>query len=203
LRRKRVLKLLFVTLFYVSVFSYSSRIQALNSADDLRVKALFLFNFANYVEWPSKAFRSADDDIIMCLYGDIQFGSFLQSVDRTLIGMRRLKILQTKERKDIVSGCQILFVSKDRNEELPDFFKYLKFVYILSVGDQLGFADKGGIINIFRTSDRMQFDINLTNASKHGLSISSELLSIAREVKRLSRLDVSRDGLSNTPDARQ
>ena len=102
-----------------------------------------------------------------------------------------------------MSGCQILFVSKDRNEELPDFFKYLKFVYILSVGDQLGFADKGGIINIFRTSDRMQFDINLTNASKHGLSISSELLSIAREVKRLSRLDVSRDGLSNTPDARQ
>ena len=171
--------LLAITLISVPCHSTSN-------LNDLRIKALFLFNFANYVEWPERAFKTPTSPIRMCLYGDIPFGNFLSSVDDTLIGVRRLKVIITKNRRDIIDGCQVLFVSKDREEELPDFFHHLKYVYILSVGDQEGFSDKGGIINIIRTTDQLKFDINLANATERGLFISSELLALAREIKRIT-----------------
>ena len=175
-----------VAVIFFNVFAHSSELHSSKEISDFRVKSLFLYNFANYVEWPDEAFQRPTSPIRMCLYGNLPFGGFLKSVDGTLIGQRRLDIMLTQERRDIVNGCQLLFVSEDRKEELPDFFDHLKFVYILSVGDQAGFSDNGGVINILRTRDNFKFDINITNALQRGLFISSELLSLAKEVKQLS-----------------
>jgi len=159
-------------------------------ADDMaqhQVKALFLYNFANFVEWPDSAFKKATSPIRLCLYGNIPFGSFLDAVNGTLIGKRVLSIVRANTKADIESGCHILYVGLDRKIELPTFFKEIQYMYVLSVGERGDFVDKGGIINIVRTTDQVKFDINISNALQNGLWVSSDLLSLAREIKRLSR----------------
>lgn len=153
--------------------------------DALRVKALFLYNFANFVEWPEDAFANSTAPLRLCVFGKVQFGAFLKTVDGTLIGNHPLQITQTSQLAEIESGCHILFVAREQRVKLPQFFSQIKYMYVLSVGDRKGFADKGGIINIVRTADQMQFEINLATAMANGLLISSDLLSLAREVKRL------------------
>ncbi|OUR90607.1 hypothetical protein A9Q81_19180 [Gammaproteobacteria bacterium 42_54_T18] len=156
------------------------------STEDERLKALFLYNFANFVDWPESAFQANDSDLRLCLFGDIAFGSMLDAVDGTLIGSHRLVLRRTKKLKDIETGCHMLFVSHEQRIRLPHFFTQIQYMYVLSVGDRKGFAEKGGVINIVRTEDQMQFDINLSTAMANGLSVSSDLLSLAREVKRLT-----------------
>ncbi|MDN3637337.1 YfiR family protein [Simiduia curdlanivorans] len=148
----------------------------------LQVKALFLYNFANFVEWPSDAFDSADAPIRMCLYGDLPFGIFLDSVDGTPIANRTLAVTRTNEIAEIAEGCHILFVGGERKASLPDFWKNVEFLFVLSVGEQEDFSDSGGIINIFRTEDQYQFEVNISNAMAAGLFLSSDLLSLARAV---------------------
>ncbi len=164
---------------------FSSQVSANDSLQrEYQAKALFLYNFANFVSWPEQAFKSAKEPIHMCLFGEIPFGTILDNVDGTLIGDRPLRITRTDEISDIAEGCQILFVGDGRRALLPEFWQQIKYIYVLSVGEQKEFTDRGGIINIMRTTDRMRFDVNISNAIKNGLFISSDLLMLAREIRR-------------------
>lgn len=150
---------------------------------EYQVKALFLYNFANFVEWPDTAFSSEVDELKLCLYGNVPFGVFLDEVNGTLIGDRTLAIKRANTLNEIINGCQILFVGDDKKVILPKFWREIKYLYVLSIGEEKDFATKGGIINIMRTTDQVQFEVNISNALKNGLFISSDLLSLARKIR--------------------
>lgn len=153
----------------------------------LQIKAQFVYNFANYVEWPSDAFPTESSPIRTCLFGDVDFAPYLLAFEGVLIGKRPLLIIESSNIKDIESGCHILFVGEDRQVDLPDFWSSIQYLYVLSIGEMQDFADKGGIINIFRTSDRLQFDVNISNALVNGLFLDSDLLALARTIKQTTR----------------
>lgn len=176
---KRVKYLVLTWLLFIPLISvYAS--QAEN-----QVKALFLYNFANYVEWPKSAFATPKTKLRMCLFGEVEFANTLSVYDGTIIGERELEIFKTNEIAKISKGCHILFVSKEKKSKLPAFFKKIKYLYVLSIGDSDKPSSGGEIISIVRTTDRVQFDIDLSLANANRLTISSDLLSLARRIKRL------------------
>lgn len=151
---------------------------------EYQIKALFLYNFANFVEWPKGAFKTRDEAIRLCLFGDVPFSGFLETVNGTLIGDRELQVQPTVSIEEIRRGCHILFVGEDKKVSLPTFWNEIQYVYVLSIGEEEGFTERGGIVNIMRTTDQVQFEINISNALDKGLFISSDVLSLAREIKR-------------------
>lgn len=170
--------LLTLCLFWTSSLTATEPSQR---AREFQVKALFLYNFANFVEWPNKAFVNEDSPLRMCLFGAVPFGEFLDVVDGVAIRNRILHVLRTSDENDISQGCHILFVGIDRIEKLQDFFREVNHLFVLSVGNTDGFADQGGgVVNIFRTQDQQKFEINLQRAIERGLFINSDLLSLAR-----------------------
>lgn len=154
---------------------------------EYQIKALFIYNFANFVEWPDTAFNNPKDDLKLCLYGNVPFGIFLDEVNGTLIGNRTLNIQRTNSLTEIKDGCQILFVGDDKKVILPKFWAEIKYLYVLSIGEEKDFAAKGGVINIMRTTDQVQFEVNISNALENGLFISSDLLSLARKIRENSQ----------------
>lgn len=164
-------------------FGGSCYAQMSESQRNAQVTALFLFNFVNFSKWPKEAFASPDAPIKMCLYGEIPFTTYLDAVNGTAIGDRRLSVHRTQSLEEIRSGCHVLFVSEDREAELPTFWNDISYYYVLSVGEQEAFTERGGIINIMRTHDKMTFDINVKNALEAGLFLEADLLDLAREVK--------------------
>lgn len=150
-------------------------------AREFQAKALFLYNFANFVEWPEEAFSNEDAPLRMCLFGAVPFGEFLDVVNGVPIRNRTLEVLRTSDESDIHDGCHILFVGIDRLDRLDNFFNNVNHLFVLSVGNTEGFADQGGgVVNIFRTRDQQKFEINLQRAIERGLFINSDLLSLAR-----------------------
>jgi len=153
-------------------------------AKEFHVKALFLYNFANFVEWPSDAFQDKNSALTMCLFGSVPFGGFLEAVNGTRIRARTLNIIRSSDPSEIQSGCHILFVGTDRLELVEQLFKNLNHLFVLSIGSLDGFTEKGGIVNILRTRDQQKFDINLSKAIANGLLFDSDLLSLARIINR-------------------
>ena len=149
-------------------------------AKEFHVKALFLYNFANFVEWPADAFKHLDSPLRLCLYGSVPFGGFLDAVDGTRIRDRHLKVVRTSDSEEIEPGCHILFVGTEHLEVIEQLFKNMNHLFVLSIGSVEGFTDKGGIVNILRTQDQNKFEINLSKAINNGLLIDSDLLSLAR-----------------------
>ena len=166
------------------VIVISSPLVAKELSAEHQVKALFLYNFANFIDWPKDAFRNESDSIRMCLFGNVPFGGFLDVVNGTLIGDRRLQVFRTVELKNIKTGCHILFVGEDQKVNLPSFWNQIQYTYVLSIGEEQNFTDRGGIVNIMRTTDQVQFEINISNADANELRIGSDILSLAREIKR-------------------
>lgn len=152
-----------------------------------QVRAQFVYNFANFVEWPDDAFADSNAPIKVCLFGEVDFAPYLYTFGGTRIGERTLVVQKADQVEEIRSGCHILYVGQDERVRLPTFWQEIQYIYVLSIGDRQGFADKGGIINILRTRDRVQFDVNIENALLNGLFLDSDLLALARVIKRNSR----------------
>lgn len=166
----RVMMLSIVLLFGGNQLGYA----AVNNG----IVAVFLYNFANFIEWPPNAFRR-NANLEICLLGDVDFADTMRNFEGTPIRGHPLRIVATQDEQMIVGGCHILYVGLDRRAELQRFLKNLNHMFVLSVGEADNFIKDGGTINIVRTSDQAQFSIDLTKAIRNGLSVSSDLLELA------------------------
>jgi hypothetical protein len=168
-----------------------------NTEAQLRVRAQFVYNFANFVEWPKDAFTHAESPIKVCLFGEVDFAAFLFAYSDTLVGTHPLKIQKAKEIDEIRAGCHILYVGQDERVKLPTFWQQIRYIYVLSIGDRQGFTEKGGIINILRQQDHMQFEVNIENALANGLLLDSDLLALARVIKRNTAMPATNNNESS------
>ncbi len=150
--------------------------------DEYQVKAAFLYNFAKFVEWPSDAFRTPKDPIVVCVLGHNPFGNALEEVIRgKSIEGRALAIRQVTDAEE-ANACQILFIGSAEGKRFRSLWGNIK-PGILTVGEEQGFAAGGGMINFKLEGGRVRFEINMGAAELAQLHISSKLLSLAQIVK--------------------
>lgn len=173
---------MYMTVLFSMPLSALFATEKMDMETEYQIKSVFLYNFANFVEWPKSAFSDRQSPLRLCVYGDAPFGPFLDVVDGSRVKDRVLNVVKSNYYRDVEPGCHILFVSENKKNELPKFIGNEKYQYILSVGDMSGFTKQGGVINIVRNFDQLELEINLRNALKNNLTISSDLLDLAKVV---------------------
>ncbi len=150
---------------------------------EYQVKAVFLLNFAKFVEWPNNSPGDAHDPASLCIVGDDPFGAILnQTVRGKAVNGHELAVKRFKRGED-ARGCQIVFISSSETKRLHGILESLKGTSVLTVGETEGFAQRGGIINFVLEDNRVHFEVNVEAAERAGLRISSKLLSLAKIVK--------------------
>src|SRR4051794_31583902 len=60
----------------------TSNSPAQSTAKEYQVKAIFLFNFAQFVKWPSNAFPESQTPLVIGVLGEDPFGSYLDDAVR-------------------------------------------------------------------------------------------------------------------------
>ena len=151
-------------------------------AREYDVKAVFLFNFSQFVDWPESGLPEAGAPFVIGVLGADPFGEIL---DETVHGERiHGRPVQVKRfrRLDEVDGCQLLFVSRSEAGRLADVVRRLSGRGILTVSDLEPFGRLGGMITFKTSSGRVHFEINVAAAEKQGFKISSKLLKVAQVV---------------------
>src|SRR6185436_20495294 len=107
--------------------------------EEYQVKAVFLFNFAQFVDWPSNAFPEAQAPLVIGVLGEDPFGSYLDETVRGEKINNRPMVVQRYRRVDEIKSCHILFISRSEAARLEEIFNGLKGRNILTVGDYDGF----------------------------------------------------------------
>lgn len=150
---------------------------------DYDVKAVYLYNFGRFVEWPAAAFAKSDLFTI-CILGDDPFGPALDATlsSETIAGkgVAAKRISSPQE----ALNCQILFLSSAEETRLSKIIESLDRGAVLTVSDIPRFSQRGGMIQFIPEGKKVRFEVNLTAVQRAGLNLSSELLKVATTVRR-------------------
>jgi hypothetical protein len=151
--------------------------------DEYKVKAAFLYNFAQYVEWPSERFKDKQAPIVLGVLGKDPFGKQLDETFKgKKIGERGFEVVRVKSAAE-ASTCHMLFVPASDAALLRDLLKECAGKSVLLVGESTDFSASGGCVNFYLDAGKVRFEINVDAAKRSKLEVSSKLLKVARLVK--------------------
>lgn len=146
---------------------------------EYQVKAVFLYNFTQFIEWPPHAFSQPDAPLVIGILGPDPFGKYL---DETVQGEKingHPLVVQRFHTLTEINHCQILFINKDEKNQWKPIFEYAKAQHVLTVGDVTNFSRQGGMIRFFPEENKIRIRINLTSVKDADLKVSSKLLRLA------------------------
>ena len=149
---------------------------------EYQVKAVFLFNFLQFVEWPAAAFTSADAPIRIAVLGDDPFGGSLEIAVQGEKVRQRSIVIERIQRVQDAADCHVVFVCASERLQIGRIISEFRGRPVLTVGDMSDFARRGGIINFYLEGQKVRFEINRGAALQSGLKLSSQLLGLARLV---------------------
>lgn len=174
-----------LALFLIATLAAGEVLMARAEAQEVseyQVKAAFLYNFTKFVQWPADVFSDEKSPIIIGLIGEDPFGSAL---DRAVRGKsvrgRQLTVKRLKWGENL-KDCHLIFIGSSERKRAAQILKILKGASVLTVGEMEHFNQQGGIINFISENQRVRFEINADAAGQARLTISSKLLSLARNV---------------------
>jgi len=142
------------------------------------VEAAYLYNFGKFVRWPD-APAAATAPFTICILGEDNFGAKLDSLiaNETIQGRsivaKRLSSITTAD------ACQILYLGDSEAPRLAKDIAALQQKSVLTVSSMPDFIQHGGMIGFVLQNKRVRFAVNLPNAERNGLNLSSELLKVA------------------------
>ena len=147
---------------------------------EYQVKAIFLFNFTQFVDWPHAS--DTQEPIAICVLGEDPFGTYLDDALRgEHVGNRALTVRRYR-RVDEVSGCQVLFISRSEARHVEDAIAQVRGAGTLTVSDASDFAARGGMVGFVSDDNHVRLRINVAAARAAGISISSKLLRVAEVI---------------------
>jgi YfiR/HmsC-like len=161
--------------------------RAQSTDEEYRVKAAFIFHFAQLVDWPPETRTAAENSLFLCTIGDDPFHGALEStVADKAVGNRVIRVRHLKQPEDM-QACHVLFLGKAQGKRIPMLLAALRNAPVLTVGETAGFLDAGGMICFVLDQNNVRFEINLDAAEAANLKIGSRLLILAQTVTGESR----------------
>lgn len=147
---------------------------------EYQLKAAFIYNFVQFVDWPASAFPSAQSPVVLATVGADPFqGALDQAAAGKSAGRRPLLVKHFAQAAD-VNRCQLLFIAAGQEDQLAAARTRLGDAPVLTVGESEEFIRAGGMIRFYQEDNRLRFEINPSAAHKAGLRISSRLLKLAK-----------------------
>jgi hypothetical protein len=153
-----------------------------SSPSEYEVKAAYLYDFGKFVAWPAKV--AASDDFPICVLGQDPFGpTFDATIAGETINGKKVVVNRITKPQDALS-CRILFISASEESQLKEILATIDKTSVLTVSDISQFTRRGGMIQFVTDANRVRFEVNVTTAERAGLTLSSQLLKVAINVRK-------------------
>ncbi len=145
---------------------------------EYQVQGAYLYNFMRFITWQNE---DKSEILHLCILGNSPFSKKLALFEKESIRKHAIKISYYQQVQD-ATICHVLYISRSEEAQIKSILSLLSEQEILTVSDIEHFSREGGIIGLFIKNNKVRFDINLTQARKVGLYISSKLLEIAEKI---------------------
>ena len=144
---------------------------------EYQVKALFLYNFVKFVEWPASS-EVQGAPYTLCVLGKDPFeGQLERAVEGKIFNGHPLATRRINDTREAYS-CQILFISASEVGRGSEIVRILANWSVLTVGDSDKLWGQGVMINLLMDGQKVHFRVNQDAAERAFLKISSKLLQL-------------------------
>lgn len=166
-----------VCLFLLGLGVFSSVSHAEDVDTQSKVTAAFVYNFCKFVDWP----EPPEDEMVIGVVGPRKTFQAFQGMVGKLVGNTPIAVREVSD-LDNVSELDVLFVSGESNVDGSLVEAKLSGRPILTISDIEGFCQQDGHIELTPVRGKLRFSVNKRRADGCGLSVSSQLLKMARKV---------------------
>lgn len=168
-------------LIFVLAFSSLSFQQQPNFDPVAKGKAIFLYNFTRYFEWPEK--MKSGNFIIQVIGSNPNINQELNKMAAVKqVGNQKLEI-RSNNTIDINLHPHIIYILNDASDVLKEVSSKFKGKGALIITEKNGLARAGAAINFVAVDNKQKFEYNKTNALAAGLKTSDELKTLAIAVE--------------------
>ena len=150
--------------------------ESLLSSTEKELKVAFLYNFALYTEWPVPLVEG----LHLCVLGRDELGTALEALNTRSIHGKPIVLRRLDARADI-TGCHMVYIAGASDAKSAKTMAELRQKPILSVKDAA--SAEFALISLGRDGNRLVFDVDNTAAHAIGVTLSSKLLRLARQVR--------------------
>ena len=175
---KNIVLLILVTFFFLPVISNGEEIK--DQVLENKLKAVFVYNFTKYIEWPA---NDSSGTFLIGVLGDSGIITPLREIQKEKVIKGRSIDIVTYRSPDDIMRCNVLFISSSEEPKLKEIQEKIGKKPVLTIGDTPGFAGKGIAINLVMVGGKMRFEINSRSLKAARLKVSSQLLKLAILVK--------------------
>jgi hypothetical protein len=155
------------------VLSKTAISQSLRKEADL--KAVFIYNFTQYIEWDSSGITN---EFVIGIIGNSEVSPALIEIAKTnKIRSRAIKVIKY-DKPENIGRCQILFITNESTFSLQSILRNTE-KGTLTISETTGYANMGSAINFVIRNDKLRFEANLKSLDMAGLKASSQLLKLA------------------------
>jgi hypothetical protein len=155
------------------------------AASEYQVKAVFVYNFSRFVDWPANAQGVPEQPFVIGVLGEDPFGGQLDDAVRNEQVNGHPLLVKRLHRLDEIGACQILFIASSEGAQLGHIVAALNHSATLTVSDLDRSAERGVMIQFMTENNRIRLRINAEAAHAAGLTINSNLLRAAEIVSTL------------------
>jgi len=183
-RLRRTTNAVFAAIALAALFAVAApptRAAADAPSREFQLKAAYIYNFAQFIEWPERAFAKADSPLVITVLGDSPFGNALDQVTKGRAVRGHEITVRYVQQPNAVGQTHILFVAPPHSQNPAEILRGLNGV--LTIADSDSFMTAGGLIRFFSEDNKLRFEINATAAEKGGLKVSAKLLQLAKVYK--------------------
>lgn len=150
---------------------------------EYQIKAVFLYNFAQFTEWPTNAFTATNDPIVIGVLGSNPFDDYIEhTIKGETVRGHPIKVVRYKNVEEIQT-CHILYIGRSESRHLEQVVRKLNGKPMLTVSDIPDAAEAGVGIGFVTERNRIKLQINLGPIKSGALVVSSKLLRLAEIVK--------------------
>lgn len=144
-------------------------------AQDEKFKALFMYNFTKYLEWPS---NKQSGDFVIGVYGNSPIIGELNIIaQKRKVGAQQIAVKRVTDVSEF-KDCNIIYVPENKSVKVAEITEQCSEKGVVLITDKPGLANTHSGINYVKVDGKQNFEINKRILESQGIKVNSVLLSL-------------------------
>lgn len=150
-----------------------------SKAQDEKFKALFMYNFTKYIEWPQN--KQSGDFVIGVIGSPAIVGELNAIAQRKTVGSQTIKVKEISS-ADEMGKLHIVYVAESKSDDAAAIAGKIKGKGVVLITDKPGFAQSTSGINYIKKDGKQSFEVNQKHLTDEGVKVSAQLMALGVEV---------------------
>ena len=146
------------------------------------VKSAMLFNVLKFTEIRAHDDLNNSDALVLATIGESDFVESLDLIKGKRLKNQNISVKNVNAPESLHNEFDVLLISGVPSDQTLQVLNSLQSRRVLTVSDQKGFCEQGGILEFMVVDGKVKFLINLDAANDSGIKISSRLARLAYKV---------------------